>query len=345
MHRPGMAAASPAQDRWRVAIPRALSPTALFRPHGEVVALDGTAIGTSWRVGFVGARAAAPSVQRAIVGILDRVVAGFSPWEKDSELNRFNATLPGEWHAASADFAKVLGCALRIAEDSGGACDPALGALVDLWGFGPAPRRAGVPSASEIEQALLVSAWRQIEHDAVGNRFSRKSPARLDLCGIAKGYAVDLVALALREAGSAAALVEIGGELSGYGVKPDGTPWWVAIDGTAGTEAPIMAALHGLAIATSGSERCFTHAGKSYPHTIDPRTGWPIDNGMVSATVLHESCMKADAYATALMVLGADAAIAFAETHGLAALVRHRDHASGTLVERVSSQLLAMLDD
>jgi FAD:protein FMN transferase len=339
----GTTAATPARDRWRVAIPRALSPTALFRPSGEVVALDGAAMGTSWRVSFVGARAAAPKVQRAIVGILDRVVAGFSPWEKDSELNRFNAMPPDTWHAASADFARVLTCALRIAEDNGGACDPTVGALVDLWGFGPAPRRAGVPSASEIEQPLRVSGWRQIEQDAVGNRFSRKSPARLDLCGIAKGYAVDLVAQALREAGASAALVEIGGELSGYGVKPDGTPWWVAIDGDAGGNAPIMAALHGMAIATSGSERCFTHAGKSYSHTIDPRTGWPIDNGMVSATVLHESCMHADAYATALMVLGADAAMVFAETHGLAALVR--DRASGALVERISSQLQAMLDD
>ena len=339
----GTTASSPAQDRWRVAIPRAPSPAALFRPQGEVVVLEGAAMGTSWRVSFVGARAAAPSVQRAVVGILDRVVSGFSPWETDSELNRFNATPPGTWHAASADFAKVLGCALRIAEESGGACDPALGSLIDLWGFGPAPSRAGVPSAVEVEQALRASGWRQIEHDAIGNRFAREALARLDLCGVAKGYAVDLVAQTVREAGAAAALVEIGGELSGFGVKPDGSPWWVAVDGDAGTDAPIMAALHGMAIATSGNERCFTHAGKIYSHTIDQRTGSPIDNGMVSATVLHASCMQADACATALMVLGADASMAFAETLGLAALVRYRE--SGKLVERISTQLQAMLDD
>jgi len=336
-------AAAPAQERWRVAIPRTLSPAALFRPNGELVVLEGTAMGTSWRVSFVGTRTAAPSVQRAIVGLLDRVVAGFSPWEANSELNRFNGTPPGARHAASADFMKVLSCALRIAEDSDGACDPALGVLVDLWGFGPAPCRTDVPSPADIDQALRVSGWRQIERDDLGGHFSRKSPVRLDLCGIAKGYAVDLVAEALREAGIAAALVEIGGELSGFGVKPDGTPWWVAVDGEADGHAPIMAALHGLAIATSGCERSFTHAGKSYSHTIDPRTGRPIDNGMVSATVLHASCMQADAYATALMVLGADAAIAFAETQGLAALIRLR--ASGTLVERVSTPLQAMLDD
>lgn len=337
-------AASQAQDRWRVAIPRGLSPAALFRPQGELVVLDGAAMGTSWRVSYVGKCASAAAVQQAVVRILDRVVAQFSPWALNSELNRFNAMPSGTQHSASADFAKVLTCALRIAEESEGACDPALGTLVNLWGFGPVPRNGDVPSSSDIEQALRASGWQQIACHHLGSNFSRKSPVRLDFCGIAKGYAVDLVAQALRDAGSAAALVEIGGELSGFGVKPDGTPWWVAVDGNASAVAPIMVALHGLAIATSGSERSFAHDGKSYSHTIDPRTGHPIDNGMVSATVLHASCMQADAYATALMVMGPDAAIAFAETHSLAALVRFRDGA-GIVGERMSTPLQAMLED
>jgi thiamine biosynthesis lipoprotein len=345
MQRPGAAAASPAQGGWRVAIPPTLSPAALFRPHGEVHALEGATMGTSWHVRFVGSASAVPSLRRAIAQILDRVVAHFSPWETGSELNRFNATTPGAWHAASPDFAKVLGCALRIAEQSDAACDPALGALVDLWGFGPVQRRADLPSPSEVERALSASGWRHIEPDHVGQKFVRKASARLDLCGIAKGYAVDLVAQALREAGIPAALVEIGGELSGYGIKPDGTPWWGAVDGEATGEAPLRAALHGIAIATSGSERFFTHAGKSYSHTIDPRTGWPIDNAMISATVLHESCMQADAYATALLVMGPDVAIAFAETYELAALIRYRPSTTHAITERVSAPLQAMLDD
>jgi thiamine biosynthesis lipoprotein len=340
MHAP----AAVAQGRWRVAIPHALAPAALFRPGGELQLLEGAAMGTSWRVSFVGPPAAVPSAHRAIVQILDRVVAQFSPWEAHSELNRFNTTPPGAWHAASADFAKVMAGALRIAEETDGACDPALGALVDLWGFGPASRGPSVPSDSDIAQALRRSGWGQIVQDHVGTRLSRKASARLDLCGIAKGYAVDLVAQSFRASGIAAALIEIGGELSGYGIKPDGTPWWVAVDGDAGGETPILVGLHGLAIATSGCERSFVHGGNSYSHTIDPRTGRPIDNGMVSATVLHGSCMQADAYATALMVMGPEAAIAFADAHALAAVIRCRADASKNVGERVSTQLQAMLD-
>lgn len=336
------AAAPDGQDRWRVAIPSALSPAALFRPGGELHVLEGVAMGTSWRVTYAGAAASLSTARRAVEQMLDGVIARFSPWERASELSRFNALPPGARHAASADFAKVLDTALRIADETGGACDPALGALVDLWGFGPAPR-SGVPATFAIERALRLSGRRHIVADHNAMTFGRSAPARLDLCGIAKGFAVDLVAKTLREAGLAAALVEIGGELSGYGVKPDGTPWWVAIDGDADGKTPILVALHRIAIATSGCERSFTHAGRSYSHTIDPRTGRPIDNGMISATVLHPSCMQADAYATALMVMGQDEAIAFADAHALAALIRYRDGAS--VAERISSPLQAMLDD
>ena len=338
-----MQAPAVAQGRWRVAIPRALSPAALFRPDGELHLLEGAAMGTSWRVTFAGSPATVPSARRAMAQILDRIVAQFSPWEAHSELNRFNATPPGAWHTASSDFAKVMACALRIAEETGGACDPTLGALVDLWGFGPAPRCENIPTALDIEQALRTSGWRHIVQNHVGS-FLRKAPARLDLCGVAKGYAVDLVAESFRASGVASALVEIGGELSGYGIKPDGTPWWVAVDGDADGAAPILVALHGLAIATSGCERRFVHGGNSYSHTIDPRSGRPIDNGMLSATVLHESCMQADAYATALMVMGPEAAIAFADAHVLAGVIRYRPDGSESVTERVSAQLQTMLD-
>jgi FAD:protein FMN transferase len=333
-----------AKDRWRVAIPHELSPAALFRPAGELQLLEGAAMGTSWRVTFVGRQAAAPAAQRAVLQILARVAAHFSPWEPDSELNRFNAMPVGAWHVASADFARVMASALEVAEQTGGACDPALGALVDLWGFGPIRRANGVPDATGIAQALRDSCWRHIALDQVANKVARHAPARLDLCGIAKGYAVDLVTRYFRDAGVASALIEIGGELSGYGIKPDGTPWWVAIDGDPAVEPPLLAALHGLAIATSGSERAFEHEGSTYSHTIDPRTGRPIDNGMISASVLHEQCMLADSHATALMVMGPKRAIAFADAHGLAAVIRYRSGNSIPVVERISARLQAMLE-
>ena len=137
-------------------------------------------------------------------------------------------------------------------------------------------------------------------------------------------------------------LVEIGGELRGEGVRPDGQPWWVDLEPVPGSRlAPLRAALHGLSIATSGDyRRSFAHGGRDYAHTLDPRTGRPLDNGVASVTVLHPSCMLADAWATALTVLG-PAGMALAEREGLAA---HMAVRAGTgFVEHLSPALQAML--
>jgi thiamine biosynthesis lipoprotein len=185
--------------------------------------------------------------------------------------------------------------------------------------------------------------------DASKRQLRRHTAVKLDLNGIAKGYAVDLLMSALREHGIHHALVDIGGELSGRGVKPDGTPWWVSIDRPTSLSpqiaTPVLVALHDLAIATSGCERHFEHRGRVYSHTIDPRTGSPIANGMVTATVLHPSCVQADAYATALMVMGPDAGMTFATEKGLAAVIYYGKSDGGRqLEERQSAELLAMLD-
>ena len=145
----------------------------------------------------------------------------------------------------------------------------------------------------------------------------------LDLCGIAKGYAVDCVASLLHEQGHRDYLVEIGGELRGEGEKPDGSPWWVALEAPRGLNDTVEAivALQGLGVATSGDyRRYFEHQGVRYAHSIDPRRGQPVANGVLSVTVLHRSCMRADALATALMVLGVDAGLQFAAARNIAAL-------------------------
>jgi thiamine biosynthesis lipoprotein len=270
-----------------------------------------------------------------------------SPWESASDLSRFNASAAGSWQALPAEFARVIGGALRIAGETGGAYDPTMGALVDLWGFGPTPPPSHPPAQGIIDRARLASGWRQLEFDAAEPRLRRLSAARLDLNGIAKGFAVDLVAATLRALGFKHALVEIGGELAGSGVKPDGTPWWVTIDrphqDLQSRRMPLVA-LHQLTIATSGSEQSFAIDGQQFSHTINPRTGMPIDNGMVTATVLHASCMEADAYATALMVMGPEAGMAFAKQHELAALCLFRlDGEDSEVIERISPALEAML--
>lgn len=338
-------AASPSQER-RVAIPRELSISALRRPAGTLQVLGGTSMGTSWTVKFAGAPGMTETLRAAIERALARVVAQMSPWEPQSDLSRFNAGPCNVWQTLPHEFATVIACALAIAEETDGACDPTLGTLVELWGFGPLPRRAEFPTPEAIDIALTRSGWRSLRFDPNGRRLMRATPLRLDLCGIAKGFAVDLVAHVLREHGIIDALVEIGGELSGLGVKPDGSPWWVAVDDqSAASVAPLMVALHGLAIATTGCERCFQHDGATYSHTIDPRTGKPIANGMVTATVLHGSCMQADAYATALMVMGPERAMAFADAKQLPVVLRYRSADTGAVAEHISAPLQAMLED
>ncbi len=294
-------------------------------------------MGTSWSVHAV---APAAGLREEITGVLDRIIAEMSHWEPDSHLSRFNRAEPGRWQPLPPGFATVLTGALDVAQASGGAFDPAMGLLANLWGFGPAGPRDGVPSDCEVADALALSGVRHIEQD--GTRARRLSHATLDFSGIAKGHAVDAVAERLLALGIADVLVEIGGELRGEGIKPDGQPWWVDVEAAPGAPvapvAPIRVALHGLSIATSGDyRRSFRHEGHDYAHTLDPRTGRPLANGVASVTVLHPSAMRADAWATALGVLGPEG-MALAAREGLAAHMVVRGGA-----EHLSPAFAAML--
>jgi thiamine biosynthesis lipoprotein len=244
----------------------------------------------------------------------------------------------------------VLAAALQVARDSGGAFDPSAGPLVDLWGFG-APRHHGdagfcVPHADETEQARARTGWQRLLLDVPARRVRQPGGMAIDLSAIAKGFAVDKLAHLLTARGLANHLVEVGGELRGAGGKPDGQPWWVALEsppghaGEAGVTETIVA-LHGLAVATSGDyRRCFTHGGERLCHSIDPRSGRPIAHGLASVTVLHGECMLADAQSTALTVLGLEHGLAHAQQHRIAALFVQR---TGDGVEEHMSDAFAAL--
>jgi len=266
-------------------------------------------MGTYWKVSVVGA---VPSgLDRRIQALLDDLVRQMSQWEADSEISAYNRSPAGAWTPISADFAEVVRCALDLAALTGGAFDPALGAAVDAWGFG-APPADGAPADG--------GGWRDVVLGPQG--LFQPGGVRLDLSGIAKGFAVDKTATLLAALGVPAFLVEIGGELRGRGLKADGSPWWAQIEPPRdGCRETIVVALPGWAVATSGDyRRRVERDGRVYSHTFDPSARAPLADPPASVSVLATDCMRADAWATALTVLGEARGLALADAQDLPAL-------------------------
>jgi len=328
-------------------------------PAGAVLRdVAGRSMGTTWSVRLAAAPATDTAhLQQGLQQQLDAVVAEMSHWENDSDLGRFNRAAAGSWHTLPPAFFDVLSFALDVARASGGACDPCAGTLVNLWGFGPhgrfdqpdftAPSNAAVAAA----RARLAAARPQLVLEpAPARRAWQPGGIQLDLSAVAKGYGVDRLAYYLKSQGFRHFVVEVGGELRGAGVKPDGQPWWVALEHIEeGGLDELVLALHGLAVATSGDyRRYFERDGRRYAHTIDPRSGMPIANDLASVTVVHAQCMAADAWSTALTVLGPQDGLALAERQGLAArFVARHTGANGavTYTETMSTHLRSMLDE
>ncbi len=289
-------------------------------------------MGTTWSVQLPAAAGHRhTALHEDITALLAGLEAELSHWQPDSALSRFNQAPAGTWHELPADLTTVMAAALALARDSQSAFDPALGPLVDLWGFGPDGPRETPPSATEIAAARERSGWQRLRYEPGSQQLYQPGGVFLDLSGIAKGHAVDRIAALLDDAGIRNYLVEIGGELRARGHGPRGRPWRVAIRAPLPHPAPAaVVELAGnpaspaapLAVATSGSYHAgFEHGGRHYSHTLDPRTGAPVVNGVLSVTVLADSAMQADALATAITVLGPEQGLAFAEQHQLPVLM------------------------
>lgn len=333
----------------RVLIPNNLQSLPPQLPVGEVRTITGWSMGTTWTVHYIDATQRPVATVSALVEeALDLVVAQMSTWQVDSNLSLFNAAPANTWHRLPSACFEVLDCALKVAADTKGAFDPTVGAVVNLWGFGPHGQRTVPPDMTEVQAMRANTGYQKLQLDKANQRILQTGGVYIDFSGIAKGYSVDLIADALSAAGIENFLVEVGGELFGAGIKSDGQPWWVALETslvvTGLTES--IVALHGLAIATSGDyQRYFEYQGRHYSHTIDPRTGFPIDdasNPLVSVSVTHAKCMMADALATALTVMGTQAALAYAEQHNVA--VRLVEQTDDGYQEFFSSEFRAMLE-
>ena len=282
-------------------------------------------MGTSWCVKLVAPpRVDLHATHAGIQAQLDRVVAQMSTWEESSDISRFNRAAAGTWQRLPPEFFTVLSCAMETARDSDGTYDPTIGALVEAWGFGPAQGRGGVPEQSELAAAQALLDWRRVLLRPQDMSALQPGGVQLDLSAIAKGYGVDLVTRHLRDAGFAAALVEVGGELYGYGRKPDGGQWRVLAEATPGAEpdeeTACVIVLDGIAVATSGDHwHAFEQDGTRYSHTLNPGTGKPVESAAAAVTVIADHAMQADAWATALTVMGAEAGYRFAKQRNIAA--------------------------
>lgn len=281
--------------------------------------LSGPTMGSRWTATLFAPSNASPAALAgelaAAAGEVDRQM---STWRADSDLMRLNRAPVGRWIEAPADLAHVLAASLRIGRATQGAFDIGVGAAVAAWGFGA---QAAVEPAPRATLASL--AVDMLDVDEARGRARKRAAMSLDLSAIAKGFGVDALARALDGLGVTSYLVGIDGEMRAKGVKPDGVPYAVALERpeVGLREAMAVIDLEDAAIATSGDYRRTRQGARGrYSHTIDPRTGAPLDTAVASVTVLAPTAMEADAFATGLMALGAERGLAKAKELGLDAL-------------------------
>lgn len=288
----------------------------------DIAQLGGATMGTTWSARLVVPRQRdLHALHAGIQAQLDGVVAQMSTWEAASDISRYNRAAAGQWCRLPQPMRSVLHCAQAIADASAGAFDPTVGPLVALWGFGAhaGPRRW--PDAQVLAATRARCGFRRLQWDR--EALLQPGGLELDLSAIAKGFGVDETVRWLRRQGVRAALVDVGGELRGYGRKPDGQPWRVLVESTpdddAGMPAPRVLALDDCAVATSGDRwHRYTHEGIELSHSLDPRTGQPVARAAAAVTVVAAEAMQADAWATALTVLGSEAGMALATRRQLA---------------------------
>ena len=299
-----------------------------------VVSFTGQTMGTRYKVSLA---AKAPSsqwptdtnhVRRLVNQKLDEINRQMSTYDPESEISRFNQSESNEWFPVSDETAFVVAFALEIGARTEGAFDPTIGPVVNVWGFGPGQQKEVVPSEQAILKALARIGYQKLEVRKDPPALRKSNPGiYLDLSAIAKGYAVDQVTELLKAQGFGGTLVEIGGEVRTTGSKPDLSPWRIAIEKSEHSPQPFQQVLElsDAALATSGDYyNFFVKDGIRYSHSIDPQTGRPVHHALAVVSVQADTCMEADALATALLVMGTDRGYDWCIQHAVAGLFQYR---------------------
>lgn len=300
-----------------------LSPAAYAAKEKKPATLRGKTMGTYWQVSIAEQAITADKlsgIQIEIEKMLQEINQSMSTYIPDSELMQINTTESGKALEVSAPLRHVLAAGLKISEETDGFYDITVGPLVNIWGFG-AKKTQTAPDKAAIDEALAKVGYQSVQLTEQGLT-KTKDGVFIDLSSIAKGYAVDEIAAYLAAQGYQNYLVEIGGELRAEGNK-FGRAWRIGVErpqaGKREVEHVIELKGDWRAMASSGNYRNFIDdKGVRSGHIINPKTGYSEQSNLLSVTVLAANCMMADGYATALMVLGEEKALAFAEARGLA---------------------------
>lgn len=291
--------------------------------------LSGETMGTRYTaVFFAGAGVDVSAIGAGLFAAVDRVDRQMSTWKPDSDLNRLNRAPEQQWLDVPGGLMSVLAAALQVGQQSGGAFDINVGSLVKAWGFGAGAQAPNGALIAALQKQPPSRVSELLEVDRLQNRVRKRAALTLDLSGIAKGYGVDALARCLDAFGVERYLVGIDGEMRARGLKPDGRAWAIAVEKPVRGVREVMGVMEitDTAIATSGDYRHSIELnGEHHAHTMNPALGGPARNRLAAVTVLASSCMLADAWATALLVLGEEAGVELAQTRGMDALFVLRD--------------------
>lgn len=300
----------------------------------EFVQLEGETMGTTYHITLVAEDQQPLSkdfteLQTAIDAELQTINQHMSTYIPDSEIMKLNSAEVGKWHYVSEPLRQVLKVSEDISRKSGGAFDITVGPLVNVWGFGPVRQPDQKPTPEAISNAKALVGYQHLE--LTGHQVRKAAAIHLDLSAVAKGYGVDWVAAFLDAQGFQHYMVEIGGELRLKGLNAKGKRWRIAIERPEAWQGSVHKAItiSERGMATSGDYRnYFELDGKRYSHTIDPVSGYPIDHNLASVTVIAATSAEADAWATAINVLGAERGMAIAQKENLAVymIVKDGDH-------------------
>lgn len=316
--------------------------------NGGQVELTGGTMGTHYSVKLPQLQDGheADKLQKSIELLLDNANARMSTYLDDSEVSLFNASPSVDWQPVSADLCGKIEQSQAVSALTDGAFDITVGPLVNLWGFGPGEMIDEPPGGEAIDALLDVTGFENLHTDCARKALKKDVPGLMvDLSAIGKGFAADAVGKLLASIGYENYLVEVGGELSIRGLNAKGEPWAIGIEAPLASQRRPHTVVHltNTGMATSGDYRNFFEAnGKIYSHTIDTRTGRPVTHTLASVTVVDKLASRADALATALLVMGPAEGMAFADRENLAVLMLIRTN--GGIEERQTAAFAKLRD-